>query len=159
MPEFTIAGRDFQLEGDSVEHCMGDLLPDPLHEHYVVVGGRRFPPKQVISCVTGLDRADFTTHQARRVLRRLGFLAARVGHEEDQRVPEPGRGPHGGKQAEVLASYVGQWVALAGPTELLVAAGSPQEVLAWLNRHERRADYGMFRVPASAAEAEGAAPE
>ncbi len=59
----------------------------------------------------------------------------------------------------MLAPYVGQWVALAGPTELLVAAGSPQEVLAWLNRHERRADYGMFRVPASVAEAEGAAPE
>ena len=54
----------------------------PVHEHYVVVGGRRFPPKQVLSCVTGLDRADFTTHQARRILKRLGFVAARAGDAE-----------------------------------------------------------------------------
>jgi hypothetical protein len=31
----------------------------------------------VIALATGLDRADFTTHQARRILRRLGFTAAR----------------------------------------------------------------------------------
>jgi hypothetical protein len=66
--------------------------------------------------------------------------------------------PCGGKQAEALRPYVGQWVALAGPTEVLVAADTPQEVLVWLVRHERRASYGMFRVPASAAEAKGAAP-
>jgi hypothetical protein len=41
---------------------------------------------------------------------------------------------------------------------VLVAAGTPQEVLAWLARHDRRASYGMFRVPAATAEAEGAAP-
>jgi hypothetical protein len=62
------------------------------------------------------------------------------------------------KQAEVLRPHIGQWVALAGPTEVLVAAQSPQEVLAWLARHERSASYGMFRVPTSVAEAEGAAP-
>ena len=33
-------------------------------------GGRPFPPKQVICLATGLDRADFTTHQARRILTR-----------------------------------------------------------------------------------------
>lgn len=64
----------------------------------------------------------------------------------------------GSTQAEVLRPHIGQWVALAGPTEVLVAAQSPQEVLAWLARHERSAPYGMFRVPASIAEAEGAAP-
>jgi hypothetical protein len=26
-----------------------------------LVRGRRFPPKQVLAAVTGLDRADFTT--------------------------------------------------------------------------------------------------
>jgi hypothetical protein len=59
-------------------------------------------------------------------------------------------------QAEALRPYIGQWVALAGPTEVLVAADTPQEVLAWLARHERKASYGMFRVPSSIAEAEGA---
>ena len=133
-----------------------------MREHYVVVLGRRFPPKQVISRVTGLDRADFTTHQARRILKRLGFVAARAG--ADDRVVDNGddaperEGPHAGRQAAVLAPYVGKWVALSGPTEVLVAADSPVDVLAWLAKHERRASYGMFRVPESVRDAEGLAP-
>jgi hypothetical protein len=46
----------------------------------------------------------------------------------------------------MLEPYMGKWVALAGPLEVLVAADTPQEVLAWLARHKRRA-WGMLRVP------------
>jgi len=158
MAQFTISGQAFELEPTQVEQCLEDLLPDPVHEHYVVVRGRRYPPKQVLSCATGLDRADFTTHQARRILRRLGFVAARVNRDEEEVAAGGGDGPRGGRQAEALRPYVGKWVALAGPTEVLVAADTPQEVLAWLARHERRARYGMFLVPASTADAEGVAP-
>ncbi|MDQ2982183.1 MAG: hypothetical protein M3R26_07670 [Actinomycetota bacterium] len=158
MARFTIAGEEFELAQGNIETRLRTLLPDPVQEHYVVVRGRRFPPKQVISCVTGLDRADFTTHQARRILRRLGFVAARATHDEEPAGAPAGAGPRGGRQAEALRPHMGKWVALAGPTEVLVAADSPQEVLAWLARHERRAPYGMFRVPVSPAEAEGAAP-
>lgn len=63
-----------------------------------------------------------------------------------------------GRQAEALRPHIGKWVALAWPAEVLVAADSPQEVLAWLARNQRRAPYGMFRVPVSPAEAEGGAP-
>lgn len=162
VPRFTISGQAFELDRPGIERCMLDLLPDPLHEHYVVVRGRRFPPKQVLSCATGLDRADFTTHQARRILKRLGFVAARAHREAAETDPDTnGQGelnPELRRQADALRPYIGQWVALAGPTDVLVAADSPQEVLRWLARHERRATYGMFRVPASVAEAEGAAP-
>jgi hypothetical protein len=158
MPRFTISGQPYELERADVEQCVHELLPDPVQEHYVVVRGRRFPPKQVLSCATGLDRADFTTHQARRILMRLGFVAARAQRSretEDGESEEPQRGG----QADALRPYVGQWVALAGPTDVLVAADTPQEILAWLSRHERRARYGMFRVPAALSEAEGVAPE
>jgi hypothetical protein len=64
--------------------------------------------------------------------------------------------PHGGRQADALRPHVGKWVALAGPTDVLVAADRPREVLDWLARHERRASYGMFRVPSSTGETEGA---
>jgi hypothetical protein len=158
MAHFTIAGEEFELERDSIQDRLRNLLPDPVREHYVVVQGRRFPPKQVLSCVTGLDRADFTTHQARRILRRLGFVAARATRAEAPPGTEDDDGDGGGGQADALRPYIGKWVALAGPTEVLVAADTPEEVLAWLARHERRAPYGMFRVPASTAEAEGAAP-
>jgi hypothetical protein len=158
MPSFTIAGTSFELEHAEIESALVGSLPEPIDQHYVIVMGRRYPPKQVISCATGLDRADFTTHQARRVLKRLGFVASRLGAGGDAPASPGTDGPFGGRQAAALAPYVGQWVALADPTEVLVAADTPQEVLAWLARHERRAPYGMFRVPASTSEAEGAAP-
>ena len=66
--------------------------------------------------------------------------------------------PHGGAQAAALEPYVGKWVALASPTEVVVAAETPEEVLAWLRDHRRRAPYGMFRVPAAEWEAGGLAP-
>jgi hypothetical protein len=158
MTRFVISGQEFDLDAQTVQHAVERLLPDPVQEHYVVVGGRRYPPKQVVACATGLDRADFTTHQARRILKRLGFTAARKPHHDEEVVDGGTDGPFGGRQAAALAPYAGKWVALASPVDILVAADSPQEVLAWLARHERRAPYGMFRVPVTEAEAEGAAP-
>jgi hypothetical protein len=157
MPTFRVAGSHFELQRKTVERALDGVLPEPINEHYVVIGGRRFPPKQALARVTGLDRADFTTHQARRILKRLGFVAAR-SHAPDPAPAIEGAGPHGGRQASVLEPYVGYWVALATPTQVLVAAPTPQEVLRWLAQHERRAAYGMFRVPESLREAEGAAP-
>lgn len=96
-----------------------------------------------------------TTHQALRILKRLVLVAA---HTHRAKMLDAAADPQrrNSTQAEALRPYIGQWVALAGPTEVLVAADTPQEVLAWLARHERKASYGMFRVPASMAEAEGA---
>jgi hypothetical protein len=158
MSQFTIAGHRVELEHHTVEAAVERVLPEPIQEHYVVVGGRRYPPKQVITCATGLDRADFTTHQARRILTRLGFTAARTNAEGPLELQEQPELPHRGRQAAALAPYAGEWVALASPTEVLVAADTPQEVVAWLSRHGRRAAYGMFRVPTSVRDAEGSAP-
>jgi predicted small metal-binding protein len=154
---FTISGQRYTLDSTRIEAVLADELPEPIRDHFVIVGGRRFPPKQVLRAVTGLDRADFTTHQARRVLTRLGFLAGRASEPAQLATAELGYGPHGGRQAEALRPYVGRWVALGEPCEVLVAADSPQEVLAWLARHGRRTS-GMFRVPEDRAGAEGVAP-
>jgi hypothetical protein len=158
MSVFTISSRRFELGREAVERAVEGVLPEPIQQHYVVVGGRRFLPKQVLTRVTGLDRADFTTHQARRILRRLGFAAGRKGEDPSLGLEPLEEGPHGGRQAAALAPFVGKWVALASPTDVLVAADTPQDVLSWLAKHERRAPYGMFRVPATEAEAGGLAP-
>lgn len=152
----TVAGSTFELDRTLVEERLADVLPDPLTDHYAVVGGRRYPPKQVIALVTGTDRADFATHQARRILRRLGF---HVGRKSDivARPSGPSEdGPHGGAEAEALRPYIGQWVAQRG-LEVLVAADTPQEVVEWLHRHDIEAD-GVFRVPGRPEEVEGAGP-
>src|SRR3954452_5019428 len=107
MPETTerqvrIAGQLFVLRTGDVRRALYKVQPEPISSHFVVVDDRRFPPKQVISAVTGLDRADFTTHQARRTLMRLGFAAgrrearasvptSRVGDERSPGVAEPAR--------------------------------------------------------------------
>jgi hypothetical protein len=75
--DVRIAGKGFQLRSRDVVRALRKVDPEPIASHFVVIGGRRYPPKQVISAVTGLDRADFTTHQARRTLMRLGFTAGR----------------------------------------------------------------------------------
>lgn len=154
----TIAGHGFTFRSDDVEHRLRNSLPEPLDDHYVVVAGRRFPPKQVISVVTSLDRADFNTHQARRILSRLGFT---VGRRERRAAlngaPAPARrGAGRGAEADLLRPFAGQWVAQRG-MEVLVAATTPQAVLGWLERHSQNAD-AMFRVPRDEREATGVAP-
>jgi hypothetical protein len=156
----TIMGRAFDLDPRRVEHALEGKLPEPIHEHFVVISGRRWPPKQVLALVTGLDRADFTTHQARRALTRLGFTAARAIHRGHPRhtAPRPDAGAPGQRQplAEALRPFIGQWVAVRGE-EVLVAANSPAEVVSWLAQHQQQAQ-SMFRVPAAESEIGGAAP-
>jgi hypothetical protein len=169
----TVAKQRFELERDEVEQTMRVVLPEAIASHYVVVGGRRYPPKQVIGELTGIDRADFTTHQARRILMGLGFVAGRQPRQmlfEDAAAPEayvdpsnegPVRRSSDGERsmrpdAEALRPFIGQWVATRG-TYVLFAASDPSKVVSWLAANRQRAD-SMFRVPASEFEAGGAAP-
>ena len=81
----------------------------------------------------------------------------RIGPAEETLDEERRAWPYGGRQAAALAPRMGQWVALGGPLEVFVAADTPQEVVAWLVRHNRRST-GMFRVPGAAEAVTGAAP-
>jgi hypothetical protein len=168
----TIAKQRFQLRRDRVERATRRVLPEPISSHYVVVCGRRYPPKQVISLVTGLDRADFTSHQARRVLMGLGFAAGRRPLEgsleqngseasldaRSTRARSKSRGSIARPRptAETLEPFVGQWIATDGP-EVLVAAEDPRTVVSWLAEHGKRAS-SMFRVPDGEFQASGLAP-
>lgn len=155
MTTFTIAGHAVELDADTVAQRLSRELPDPIREHFSVIGGRRFPPKQAIAVVTGIDRADFTTHQARRVLQRLGFPAARrTAPVPDTRPPKADRAPDA--LVEAMRPYIGQWVAVKGD-EVLVGADSPTKVVAWLTEHGVTGE-GLFRVPGSDADIFGAAP-
>ncbi len=167
----TVARRRFDLRRGDVERTMRRVLPEPVFSHYVVVNRRRYPPKQVIGVVTGLDRADFTSHQARRILAGLGFATGRRSTEM-----RPGSAAEGGAttpasrgqardrrrgarpraSAETLEPFVGQWVATR-EDEVLVGAPDPRAVVSWLAEHRQQAD-SMFHVPGNELEASGAAP-
>lgn len=168
MLTMTVSGHQYDLDPRGVEAALGGVLPEPIHEHFVVINGRRWPPKQVLALVTGLDRADFTTHQARRALTRLGFPAGRAagsrghhpaGHPTGAS-PRPGASGAAGPPktlTEALRPFAGLWVAVRGD-EVLVAAPSPKEVVAWLARHRQRAQ-SMFRVVDSEQAITSAAPQ
>ena len=157
--EVKIAGHPFVLRSTDVVRAMQGVDPEPIASHYVVVGTRRFPPKQIISHLTGLDRADFTTHQARRTLIRLGFSAGRRPPHTTGIRFEPARlqstsAP--GALADRLRSLAGTWVAIRDD-DILHSSESPRELVAWLSRHGQKAD-SMFRVPEDERAATGLAP-
>jgi hypothetical protein len=140
---------------------MRGVPPEPLRDHYVVVCQRRYPPKQVLAQVTGLDRSEFTTHHARRILTGLGFPAGRrVTSTGATRAATGQRGASRGvaerPSAETLEPFVGQWVATKG-AEVLIAAAEPRMVVGWLAAHHQQAD-SMFRVAAVDWQASGVAP-
>lgn len=167
MAMMTVSGHRYSLESHEVEAVLQAALPEPIHEHFVVINGRRWPPKQVLALITGLDRADFTTHQARRALTRLGFTAGRAAGSRAQNPatssaepPRPTASDVTGRpepSVEELRPFIGQWVAVRG-AEVLVAAPSPKEVVGWLAKHQQRAQ-SMFRVVGSEEAVTGAAPQ
>ena len=50
MPQVQtrIADHDFTIDSVEVERRLRRVMPEPLGEHYVVVGGKRFPPIYVL---------------------------------------------------------------------------------------------------------------
>jgi hypothetical protein len=163
----VIASRGFALRASAVEHDLLAVLPEPVRDHFVVINRRRYPPKQVVSVITGLDRAEFTSHHARRILTGLGFPAGRRAGGQagfdgvDSRPARPEKEPRSVRatsrpSAETLEPFAGLWVATQGP-EILVATATPHEVVAWLAEHRQQAD-SMFRVPADEFQASGVAP-
>src|SRR5215471_10575909 len=168
MPTVTVSGHQYSLDSEHVEAALRGKLPEPIHEHFVVINGRRWPPKQVLALITGLDRADFTTHQARSALTRLGFTASRsTSARAHHAAPAPGSGQsprtripnaaNTGRLADALRPFIGLWVAVRDD-EVLVAAPSAKEVVAWLAEHRQRAQ-SMFRVVDSEQVVTGAAPQ
>jgi hypothetical protein len=157
MTAMTVSGRRFDLDAQRVEEALQGELPEPVQEHFVVINGRRWPPKQVLARVTGLDRADFTTHQARRALTRLGFPAGRAARSRGRHpTARSAAAARTASACEELRPFIGQWVAVRDD-EVLVAAPSPRDVVAWLARHGERAQ-AMFRVVDTDQAVTGAAP-
>ncbi len=77
---FTVGGKSFDLTKEQVVNAMKDVPADNVQKHIVEIDGQAFPPKQVFATVTGRERQTFTTMEAQRVLKRLGFACRLAGH-------------------------------------------------------------------------------
>lgn len=75
----TVNAMEHTLEAETVVVALSTVKPEEIHTHWVEVDGVRYPVKQALEAVLGVDRAAFTSHTARRQFRRLGFATSGNG--------------------------------------------------------------------------------
>ena len=87
--ETVLRGKEFAVSAEEVERIASELSPEPARKHAIIVGGRRFPPKQLLEAVLeakgkNMDRLAYTSKDAYYLFTRLGFDHVRVD-EKDKR--------------------------------------------------------------------------
>lgn len=81
---FIVSGRELELTSEGVERAVSGTEPGRLYKLAVEINDQLFPVKQAFQvaagCATGdeWDILDFTSAEARRVLRALGFHVQRI---------------------------------------------------------------------------------
>lgn len=80
---FTVGGEEYDLTRERIISTMRGATSESIQKYVVEIEGTVFPPKQVFSAVTGRTRTSFTTMEAQRVLRRLGFVCREAGRLSD----------------------------------------------------------------------------
>lgn len=76
--KFLVGGRELELTRLQVVETMNGLEPEIVREYFVELPNGWFPPKQIFAIVTEWERSSFTSHEAVRVLSRLGLACRRV---------------------------------------------------------------------------------
>lgn len=70
---FILRGKAYELTRQGVEEKVIHVKPGPIQKYYVVINGKQYPPKQVISECIDIALVEFTTMDAANILRRLDF--------------------------------------------------------------------------------------
>ncbi len=72
---FRIGGQNICLGREEVQSRLRNVPPENIRDLSVTVNGTRYPVKQAFAAASSLEKGDFTSHEAMRVFRRLGFMA------------------------------------------------------------------------------------
>ncbi|MDP1769465.1 MAG: hypothetical protein Q8L74_11765 [Nitrospirota bacterium] len=73
MAKFTLSGKQYDVEMKDVENAMKGVEPGKIQKYAVQVGKKLYPIKHVIAKTLKLTSADFTSHDAYRALRAIGY--------------------------------------------------------------------------------------
>lgn len=71
---FTLRGKTFDKRQKDFIQAMKGLEPGRIKKYSTVIGGKRYPIRQVLAAVTKLQAIAITSQDAYRVLERFGFL-------------------------------------------------------------------------------------
>lgn len=70
---FTVRGKVFNKQPSDFRAAVTNLQPGRIYKYSTVIGGRRYPIRQVLAAVTGLEAIAITSQDAYRILQKFGF--------------------------------------------------------------------------------------
>lgn len=70
---FTLRGKTFDKRKDDFIKAMKGVEPGRIQKYSTIVGGKRYPIRQVLASTTKLPAIAITSQDAYRVLERFGF--------------------------------------------------------------------------------------
>lgn len=73
VQSFVLNGKRLNLSRFQALEAVKNQIPRRIDKYKVEIDGVEFPPKQVLELLTGLEPMNFTTMDALRVLKKLGF--------------------------------------------------------------------------------------
>lgn len=142
-----IGKKDFSWNREDVIAKMRGRTPEPIRDHVVIIEGVKFPPKQVIASFIPMNRQNFTTQGAQRVLTKLGFECVRevrnvygqtAWFKENQHALEAAREPeevhkndieYGTETPRPVERLAALEVALATAQEAIIGLGARVRIL------------------------------
>lgn len=71
--DFKLRGKAYSLTKDKVEESVKHAAPGEVDTYFVTIGGKKYPPKQVLSLALDVSPSDFISTDATRTLMKLGF--------------------------------------------------------------------------------------
>ena len=75
---FVLNGKHYSYSRSQVFAAVKNQAPRRIDKYKVVVGSVEFPPKQILELLTGLEPISFTTMDAQRILKKLGFSSSQA---------------------------------------------------------------------------------
>jgi hypothetical protein len=68
-----VRGKTFEKRKDDFVKAMKGIEPGRIQKYSALVGGKRYPIRQVLATVTNLPAIAITSQDAYRVLEKIGF--------------------------------------------------------------------------------------
>lgn len=74
---FRLNGSEYDIDPADAKRRLVARAAEPIQTHWVGVDGRRWPPKQALEVISGVQRTGFTSRRASDILNGLGFATSR----------------------------------------------------------------------------------
>lgn len=72
---FVLNGKRLSYSRSQVSAAVRNQVPRRIDKYKVAIDGVEFPPKQVLELLTGIEPINFTTMDAQRILKKLGYAS------------------------------------------------------------------------------------